>query len=696
MKDTPFFDTLLQEERRGFTLEIVGEIVEIIYKNEMNSYTIAVLQNEQEEITIVGYLPFVNQGDYLKVVGKKVEHPDYGEQIKIETFEKVMPEGLDALEKYLANGTIKGIGPATARKIIQEFGEETIYILKVEPQKLSKIKGISKDKALEISKSFIENWELWQLVGYLDKFGLGAQSAQTVYEKLGEHAIEEIEKNPYILLEVANKVDFMQIDQMALKAGIDKRNIDRIKSGIRYALLRASYNGNCAVLEGNLYFFTKDLLQIEEEYVEDGMIDLKAKEEIVIETREDDGDIQKWVYLSSYYKAEKQIAENILKLKKAENMKYRKTWKKALKEYEKNSEMELSEKQREAVEAINEQNVCIITGGPGTGKTTIIKTVIDLYLADGKKPVLCAPTGRAAKRMTETTGYEAKTLHRLLELGSIETETSTPNMEQDVAPIDADLIIVDEMSMVDVFLMNYLLKAVYPGTKLILVGDIDQLQSVGPGSVLKDLIESGQIETVVLNKVFRQAAQSRIIMNSHEVNEGKTFVGKTYDKDSLEDFFYLAEGSKEKILDNVLSLSKERLKKYGDYDFFKNIQVITPTKKGELGTKELNKSLQEHLNPKENGKKEKTIGAAIFRQGDKVMQVKNNYDIYWEKRNQFGDVENGKGIFNGEFGILTSIDEQAKMIKIRFDDDKVAWYPFNELDQIEHSYAITVHKSQRK
>ena len=377
-------------------------------------------------------------------------------------------------------------------------------------------------------------------------------------------------------------------------------------------------------------------------------------------------------------------------------MKYRKTWKKALKEYEKNSEMELSEKQREAVEAINEQNVCIITGGPGTGKTTIIKTVIDLYLADGKKPVLCAPTGRAAKRMTETTGYEAKTLHRLLELGSIETETSTPNMEQDVAPIDADLIIVDEMSMVDVFLMNYLLKAVYPGTKLILVGDIDQLQSVGPGSVLKDLIESGQIETVVLNKVFRQAAQSRIIMNSHEVNEGKTFVGKTYDKDSLEDFFYLAEGSKEKILDNVLSLSKERLKKYGDYDFFKNIQVITPTKKGELGTKELNKSLQEHLNPKENGKKEKTIGAAIFRQGDKVMQVKNNYDIYWEKRNQFGDVENGKGIFNGEFGILTSIDEQAKMIKIRFDDDKVAWYPFNEMDQIEHSYAITVHKSQRK
>lgn len=662
----------------------------------MNGYTIAILQTEGEEVTIVGYLPFVNQGDYLKVIREKVEHPDYGEQIKVETFEKVMPEGLDALERYLANGTIKGIGPATAKKIVQEFGEETVYVLKVEPEKLSQIKGISKDKAMEISRSFVENWDLWQLVGYLDQFGLGAQSAQTVYQKLGEHAIDEIEKNPYILLEVTPKADFMQIDQRALKAGIDKKNLDRIKSGIRYAILRATYNGHCAVLEENLYHFVKDLLQIEEEYVEDGMIDLKAKEEIVIERREEEGEIQKWVYLSSYYTAEKQIAENILKLKKAENRKYRKNLKKELKEYEKNSEMELSEKQKEAVEAINDHNVCIITGGPGTGKTTIIKTVIDLYITHGKKPVLCAPTGRAAKRMTETTGYEAKTLHRLLELGSIDLENGDPSVEYEVAPIDADIIIVDEMSMVDVFLMNYLLKAIYPGTKLVLVGDVDQLQSVGPGSVLKDLIESEQVRTVVLNKVFRQAAKSRIITNAHEVNEGKSFIGKTYEPDSIEDFFYLAEGSKEKILENVLSLSKERLRNYGDYDFFKNIQVITPTKKGDLGTKELNKKLQETLNPNEARKKEKAIGSTIFRQGDKVMQVKNNYDIYWEKENTNGEVETGKGIFNGEFGILKAIDEESKLIKIRFDDDKVAWYPFNEMEQIEHSYAITVHKSQRK
>jgi len=677
-------------------LEITGEIKEIIYKNEMNSYTIAVLEVGMEEVTIVGYLPFVNQGDFLKVFGKIVEHPDYGEQIKVETFEKVMPEGLDALERYLANGTIKGIGPATAKKIVSEFGEETIYVLKVEPERLSKIRGISKEKAMEISKSFIENWELWQLVGYLEKFGLGAQSAETVYQKLGEHAIEEIEKNPYILLEVSNKADFMLIDQMAIKSGIDKRSLDRIKCGIRYAILRATYNGHCAVLEENLYQFVKELLQIEEEYVEDGIIDLKAKEEIVIERREESGDIQKWVYLSSYYTAEKQIAENLLKLKRAENMKYRKNLKKELKEYEQNSEIELSEKQKEAVEVINEQNVCIITGGPGTGKTTIIKTVIDLFLTQGKKPVLCAPTGRAAKRMTETTGYEAKTLHRLLELGSIDLESGNPSMEYEVAPIDGDIIIVDEMSMVDVFLMNYLLKAIYPGTKLVLVGDIDQLQSVGPGNVLKDIIESEMIDTVVLNKVFRQAAKSKIITNAHEVNEEKSFIGKTYEPDSEEDFFYISESSKEKILDNVLSLSKERLKKYGDYDFFKNIQVITPTKKGELGTKELNKSLQESLNPKAEGKKEKTIGSSIFRVGDKVMQVKNNYDIYWEKETGFGEIETGKGIFNGEFGILKAIDEEAKMLKIKFDDEKVAWYPFNETDQIEHSYAITVHKSQRK
>lgn len=399
-------------------MEITGEIIEIIYKNEMNSYTIAILETKQEEMTIVGYLPFVNQGDFLKVVGKKVEHPDYGEQIKVETFEKIMPEGLDALEKYLANGTIKGIGPATARKIIEEFGEETLYILKMEPKKLARIKGISKDKALEISRCFIENWELWQLVGYLDKFGLGAQSAQTVYQKLGENAIEEIEKNPYILLEIASKVDFIQIDQMALKSGIDQRNLDRIKCGIRYAILRATYNGHCAVLEENLYQFVKDLLQIETEYIEDGVIDLKAKDQIVIEKREnlELGEVQNWVYLKSYYMAEKQIAENLIKLKNSENMKYYKNLKKELKEYEQNSEITLSDKQKEAVERINEQNVCIITGGPGTGKTTIIKTIIDLYLARGKKPVLCAPTGRAAKRMTETTGYEAKTLHRLLEL----------------------------------------------------------------------------------------------------------------------------------------------------------------------------------------------------------------------------------------------------------------------------------------
>ena len=582
--------------------ELEGTLSEIIYQNEVNSYMVGILETEKEQITIVGYLPFINKGDTLKLIGKFVEHKDYGEQFKVETFEKIMPQTLGALEKYLANGNVKGVGPATATKIIDNFGEETIHVLKFEPQKLAQIKGISKDKAVEISESFVENWEVWQIVGFLEKFGIGAESAKKVYNLLGVNAIEEIEADPYILMEISRGVDFKQIDEMAIRLGIEKENQKRVKSGIKYALIRITYNGHCCTLKTNLIEYVKQLLGITEEVIEDGIINLKVNNEIIIEDR----DGEEWIYLYTFFNAEQQIADRVMALDKARNIKKVSNIEKELKIIEEKTDIILSEKQKEAIKAINENNVTIITGGPGTGKTTIIKSIIEIYKQKKYKIVLCAPTGRAAKRMTETTGYEAKTLHRLLELGSIDLENGNPSVEYEVAPIDADIIIVDEMSMVDVFLMNYLLKAIYPGTKLVLVGDVDQLQSVGPGSVLKDLIESGQVRTVVLNKVFRQAAKSRIITNAHEVNEGKSFIGKTYEPDSIEDFFYLAEGSKEKILENVLSLSKERLRNYGDYDFFKNIQVITPTKKGDLGTKELNKKLQETLNPKEARKKRKS------------------------------------------------------------------------------------------
>ena len=687
-------------------MELKGEIKEIIFQNEINSYTIAVLGTEFEEITVVGYLPFITIGDSLKLDGKYVEHPEYGTQFKIETFEKIMPETLDSLERYLGNGTIKGVGPATAKRIVNYFGDETLYVLKFEPEKLGNVKGITESKGIEIATQFNENWELWQIVGFLEKFGIGVQNAKNVYKALGVNAIQEIEENPYILIDVANNVDFRLIDKMALEMGVALNNEKRIRSGIKYALIRATYNGHCAVTKENLYGFVKNLLNVEDDDIDNTMINMKAKKEVILEERNG----FTWVYLYYYYEVEQNIAGKLLTLDKSKNIKKLPHLSKEIKEIEKQTGIFLSEKQKEAIEAVNTNNVCIITGGPGTGKTTIIKTIIELYKKHKKKAVLCAPTGRAAKRMTETTGEEAKTLHRLLEIGKIEDEGNYENIDFDIAPLDADVVIIDEMSMVDVFLMNYLVKALYQGTKLILVGDVDQLPSVGPGNVLEDLINSQKITTITLNKIFRQAAKSKIILNSHRINNGETFIKKDEVEDELnEDFFYVKETNQERILEQVISLCSGRLKKMGDYDFFKNIQVITPTKKGLLGTKDLNKALQEKMNPKSEKKAEKNVLGTVFRVGDKVMQVKNNYDIYWERKieKQIEDsddyestvkkeLETGTGVFNGELGIIQKIDDLEKQIKVKFDDDKVVWYQYSELEQLEHAYAITVHKAQRK
>ncbi len=743
-------------------MELQGELIDIKYKNELNSYCVGVLKLEQnskekynseadgqnvqtnlqtllseldEEITIVGYLPFVNVGDTLKIVGKLVEHQEYGKQIKVDTFEKSMPQTTKALERYLANCGIKGVGPATAKNIVKMFGEETISIFKFEPEKLAQVKGISKERAIEIASEFIENWEVWQIVGFLDKFGIGPQNAEKVYKVLGANAIEEIEANPYILIDLVNKVNFDQIDKMALNLGFEYNNEKRIRSGVKHALILMTYNGHCCTRYESLLDYVKKLLGVGENEVEECIINMKAKEDVVFEER--DGD--EWVYLYQYYKVEKQVAERLLDLAKYDNIKKIGRFNKELEMFEEKSNIDLSEKQREAIEAINEHNVCVITGGPGTGKTTIIKTVIDIFKHNEMKPVLCAPTGRAAKKMTEATGEEAKTLHRLLEIGKISEENHVLPTEVTVTPIDGDIVIVDEMSMVDIFLMSYLCKALYKGTKLVLVGDIDQLPSVGAGNVLKDVIDSGVITTITLNKIFRQAARSKIIVNAHRVNEGLGFLTKedilhgtvnnyseknvnsnsdyclqeniieqeskntnnekVLDGDCnyssyLEDFFYINETNKQKILYNIITLSGDRLKKYGNFDFFKNIQIITPTKKGELGTKELNKLLQQTINPFMETKKERKFGNNIFREGDRIMQIKNNYDIYWEKK--VPNYEYGSGVFNGELGTISVIDDFNKQIKIKFDDDKEVWYQYNELEQIEHAYAITVHKSQRK
>ena len=673
--------------------EIEGILTEIIYQNEVNSYVVGIFETEEEQITVVGYLPFIKKGDTLKIIGKFVEHKDYGEQFKIETFEKLMPQTLGALETYLANGNIKGVGPATASKIVNKFGEDTIHVLKFEPQKLAQIRGITKDKAIEISESFIENWEVWQIVGFLERFGIGAESAKKVYDLLGINAIAEIEADPYILIDISRGVDFKQIDQMAIELGMEKENQKRVKSGIKYALIKITYNGHCCTLKENLIEYVKTLLNVNEATIENGIINLKVNDEIVVENRNG----EEWIYLYSFYNAENQIARNILELDKYRNVKKVSNIEKELNLVEKRTDIILSEKQKEAIRAINDNNVTIITGGPGTGKTTIIKSIIEIYKQKKYKIVLCAPTGRAAKRMTETTGEEASTLHRLLEIGKVDEESLfKKDNEYQGAPIDGDIIIVDEVSMVDMFIMSYLLDCIYKGTKLILVGDCDQLPSVGPGSVLKDLIASERIVTVHLDKIFRQAAKSKIIVNAHRVNNGKKFISKEdpeMEEDSKQDFFFIKENNQEKVLEQVLSLCNGRLKKFGDYDFFESIQVLSPTEKGLLGTKEMNKALQEELNPHREGEAEKNSMGAIFRIGDRIMQIKNNYDMYWEKKNE-GEVEVGNGVFNGETGTILNINEKEKNICVKFDDDKYVWYEFNDLEQIEHSYCITIHKAQ--
>lgn len=663
-------------------MELTGEIKDIIYQNELNSYTICELETQTEQITIVGYLPFINVGDTVKLIGNYVIHKEYGRQFKVDTFEKLMPQTLDALERYLASGNIKGIGPSTAKKIVDKFGEETIYIFKNDYEKLSQIKGISKQKAQEMAQEFNEKWDLWQIVGYLERFGVSAQNSKKVYEKLGSDAIGQIEKNPYILTEIVYNVDFKQIDKMALDLGMDYTNENRIQSGIKYSLILATNNGNTCVIKENLLDFVSQMLNVDISHIENALIASSVKEDIVIEKRED----STWIYLTPFFKAEKNIAEKLINLNKTDNIKKIKNFNKKLADIEETSDIILSKEQKDAVKAINDNNVCIITGGPGTGKTTIIKTVIELYKQEKKKVVLCAPTGRAAKRITESTGEEAKTIHRLLEIGKLDEDDKMQNVDYQIAPIDADIIVIDEVSMVDTFIMNHIVKGIYLGTKLVLVGDKDQLSSVGPGNILDDVISSESFCTVTLNKIFRQAAKSDIIINAHNVNNGKGFEVKNENTD----FFYINEPNQDNTVNSVISLCKERLKKYGNYDFFKDIQILTPTKKGKLGTKELNISLQKALNPEDNHKKEKKYGEKIFRQGDRVMQVKNNYDIYWEK----SGAESGSGVFNGELGIITNILEEEKLIQIDFDDDKTSWYEYSNLEQLEHSYAVTIHKAQ--
>lgn len=525
-------------------MELKGQIEEIIFSNEVNSYTVCTMSYGNSEITATGYLPFVNIGDIIVAQGEYVNHNVYGKQFKIDTFEKTMPSTSQEVEKYLGSGIIKGVGPATSKKIVDKFGEDTIYIMQYEPERLSEIKGITPAKAREIGDSFKNAWELWQIVLFLQQYGIGTTNAAKIYKELGMNAIHAIKENPYILVNILYGVDFKKVDQIAQSLGIESTSTFRISSGIKYALFLAARNGHTCVLANNLIEYVSQILGVEKELVENEVTALEYAKEIYIE---DD-----WAFLKDYYKAEDTIAKKILMLSRNFSKKYHSLDEK-IKEAEKDLRINLSEEQKDAVKACFKEQVVVITGGPGTGKTTIIKVLLNLFKKAELEVALCAPTGRAARRITETTGEEAKTLHRLLELGK--TEDDKLNIDYAVNKIKSHVVIVDEMSMVDIVLMNYLMKGLEDNTKLILIGDSDQLPSVGPGSVLKDLIESDCITTKKLTEIYRQAAESQIISNAHKINDGEKEI-RVNEKNG--DFFFIRETN---IVEQIVELMTIRLPK---------------------------------------------------------------------------------------------------------------------------------------
>ena len=669
---------------------VTGYVERIKYRNEDNGYSVLSVADGGEEYILVGTFPYISEGERIEATGRMVEHSIYGEQLAVESYEIKAPEDTLAIERYLGSGAIKGIGAALAKRIVKKFKADTFRIMEEEPERLAEVKGVSERMAMEISSQVEEKRDMRQAMVFLQQYGISMNLAVKIYQHYGPKMYSVIQENPYQLADDIQGVGFKIADEIAAKVGIFTDSDYRIRSGLFYALLQATGNGHTYLPEEELFANASALLNVEPEHMEKHLVDLQMEKKLVV--KEKDG--KRIIYPAQFYYMELNTARmlhdlNIHSKINEENVKKR------LKKITEAEKIELDELQEQAVMEAVSNGLLIITGGPGTGKTTIIKSIIDIYIKHNNKIVLAAPTGRAAKRMTETTGIEASTLHRLLEIGKINDDgLYKKSQDYQGTPIDADIVIVDEMSMVDMFLMNYLLQSVYLGTKLILVGDSDQLPSVGPGSVLQDIIKSGKITTIHLDKIFRQAAKSKIIVNAHRINEGEGFISKEeMEEGAKDDFFFINETSQDKMIKQVISLCSGRLKKYGNYDFFENIQVLTPTKKGPLGTKELNKSLQEVLNPAEDKKKERNTGNTIYRVGDRIMQVKNNYDIYWERHS---NNETGTGVFNGEFGTILDIDEKDKNVEIRFDDDKIAWYQFTDLEQIEHSYSITIHKAQRK
>ena len=672
---------------------INGFIDHIIYRNEENGYTVFSLTTDEEDIVCVGYLSATELGENIEAEGAFVNHPVYEEQFKVQKYRVVPPSGARAVERYLASGAIKGIGLALAARIVRQFGEETFRIMEEEPERLSEVKGISEQKAREISEQVNDKKDIRDVMLFLQQYGISNTLALKIYRIYGMNVYNVMRENPYRLAEDVDGIGFRIADEIASKAGMLANSDYRIQSGILYTLSMAVANGHMFLPASRLIERTAALLEISPEAIEPILPNLMMDKKIIIKHEGEEEDVYS---LSSYY-AELNCARMLMELKRAfqkdgsEEEKELQIRKK-IENMESELNLELDDLQIKAVLSCIKNGVSILSGGPGTGKTTTINLIIRYFEESGTDILLAAPTGRAAKRMTETTGMEAKTIHRLLELNGMSSEASKAvvfGRDQD-NPLEVDVIIVDEMSMVDIFLFQSLLKAIIPGTRLIMVGDVNQLPSVGPGQVLRDLIHSEQLPTVILTHIFRQKETSDIVLNAHRINEGTEI---TFDNKS-KDFFFLERNQANVIYKHMVQLILEKLPPYVKCSPYE-IQVLTPMKKGNLGTVTLNEILQQYLNPPSSDKKEYHSDQMNFRVGDKVMQIKNNYQLEWEI---FGYnhivTDHGTGVFNGDIGKIIDINDSTQTVVIEYDDKRCASYPYSQLDEIELAYAITIHKSQ--
>lgn len=664
-------------------MTIEGIVEDIKYRNELNTYTVAVLSTSDGEITIVGYIPVINVGETLKVEGEWVYHPSYGEQIKVSSVSIVLPSTVSGIEKYLSSGLIPNIGPKTAKKIVEKFGLDTFDIMQYNPERLKEIEGIGEKKFKTIVKAFREQGEIREIMVFLQQYGISPNYGIKIYKEYGKETINIISENPYKLSEDITGIGFKTADKIAQNLGISKRSPYRIQGGIRYTLNSYGSNGHTYVPKDELIKVAKKLLEVEEALIEDGIRELAVKG--AIHTINYQNEIR--IYYRPFHIAENNVSKKIVELSQAEIDNINIDINKAIKDIEKEENIKFAKNQIVAIKESVKSSLVVITGGPGTGKTTIINAIIKIFEKEGLKVNLAAPTGRAAKRMTETTGIEAKTIHRLLEY-SYKEEGMLFGLDEE-NPLDTDLLIIDEASMIDILLMNSLLKAVSIGTRLILVGDVDQLPSVGPGNVLRDIINSNVVKVVRLNEIFRQGEESLIVLNAHRINRGDYPI-----LNKGKDFFFIRCKEPKAIVNTIIQLCKERLPKYYGVDPINDIQVLTPMKKGEIGINSLNKHLQNALNPKAKSKKEKEIGQEVFRVGDKVMQIKNNYSLEWEIISDGIAIEKGEGVFNGDLGRIIDIDEDMGTIKVIFDEEKEVEYNFSQLDEVKLSYATTVHKSQ--